>query len=91
MIAPVRFTANIRIRNLTADMRGDEAAEQLPHGFALTAAHIALLGNRSELQDMAERLQREGWDTFTRGDEHGARLLANACNYVDALLMAVNE
>lgn len=91
MTAPVRFTANVRIRNLMADMRGDESQGHLPSGFALTAAHIALLGNRSELQNMAERLQREGWDTFTRGDEHGARLLANACNYVDALLMAINE
>lgn len=84
------FTASVALRNLMADMCGDEQNNILPPFFAMRASLLALRGNAAGLLELHNEMSLAGWSHFTAGDMAGAETFKNACVYCKALHDAID-
>lgn len=80
------FTLSVVIRNLMADMAGDEAQNRLPHNFAMRASLLALRADNAGLNALHNDLIAAGWACFMVDDIPEARKFKNACCYCIALI-----
>lgn len=79
------FTVQVTVRNLMADMCGDEQNNRLPPFFAMRASLLALRADYEGLLNLHNELSLAGWSHFTAGDMAGAETFKNACTYCMAL------
>lgn len=82
------FTVHVTIRNLMADMAGDESQNRLPHNFAMRASLLALREDNEGLNTLHNELIAAGWACFTVEDLTEARKFKHACYYCIALINA---
>ena len=82
---PRTLTAQVTVRNLMADMCGDEKNNRLPPFFAMRASLLALRADYEGLLNLHNELLLAGWSNFTAGDLAGAETFKNACTYCMAL------
>ena len=81
MNTPHTFTAPVAIRNLLADMVGDESNRRLPEGFVsrLTLAMLRL--DSKAVAALAEEVKEIGWLAYVAGEEGEASLQRSAYDY----------
>lgn len=79
----------VAIRNLIADMRGDEYQQHLPVGFAIDLAFRMLQMNVEALGELNEQYANAYWSCYCHGDTAGADKHKLACSYIDCALQIV--
>lgn len=77
------FTCSVAVRNLGADLLGDESQEHLPHGFAMRLMMAMLRHDVSELQNIHADMAAAGWSCFTANDLDEAQKYKLACSYIN--------
>jgi len=81
MNTPHTFTAPVAIRNLLADMVGDESNQRLPKAFVgrLTLAMLRL--DNGGVAALADETKEAGWFAYVAGEEGDASLQRSAYDY----------
>lgn len=79
---PHTFKAPVAVRNLMADMAGDELQGHLPLGFGLDLAVMLLRKDTAEMLRLHEQHVNAGWSHFCDGDIREAERHKLACHYI---------
>jgi len=77
------FTCSVAVRNIGADLMGDETQGNLPHGFATRLLMAMLRHDASELANIHADMSAAGWGHFMAEDLDGAQRFKLACAYID--------
>lgn len=78
------FTCSVAVRNLCADLLGDENQMRLPHGFAMRLTMAMLRHDATELQNIHADMAAAGWSYVMANDHDGAQMFKRACDYISA-------
>lgn len=76
------FTCSVAVRNLGADLMGDENQMKLPHGFAMRLMMAMLKRDAAELQSLHAEMSAAGWSYIMANDTEGAEAFKLACTYI---------
>ena len=79
---PHTFECPVAVRNLIADMRGDELQGHLPLGFGLDLALLMLRNDTAEMLRLHEQHANAGWSQFCNNDIREAERHKLACDYI---------
>lgn len=85
------FEAPCAVRNLVADLRGDEFQSLLPLGFAIDLAYIMLKQDLETLATLKQQHTNAGWEHFTLGNVSEASKHRAAIAYIDCAVQILNR
>lgn len=78
-----KFTCSVVVRNLGADLLGDENQGHLPRGFAMRLMMAMLRHDATELQNIYDDMTAAGWRYFMANDLDSAQMFKRACDYIN--------